>query len=62
MGHYLLLECVGKGGAGVVYRAPNTRLKTLVAIEFLRTDTRSPDSLARLAREAVSTVPRTCPK
>lgn len=51
---YLLLEMVGKGGAGVVYRALHTKLKTLVAVKFLRTDVgeASPSSLERLAQEA----------
>ncbi len=51
---YLLLEMVGKGGAGVVYRALHTKLKTLVAVKFLRTDSGevSPASLERLAQEA----------
>jgi ferredoxin/tRNA A-37 threonylcarbamoyl transferase component Bud32 len=37
VGKYLLLECIGKGGAGVVYRALHTALKRLVAVKFLRT-------------------------
>jgi serine/threonine protein kinase len=54
VGRYLLLECVGKGGAGVVYRALHTTLKTLVAVKFLRPDIGSGDGAAqeRLAREA----------
>jgi ferredoxin/tRNA A-37 threonylcarbamoyl transferase component Bud32 len=35
---YLLLEQVGQGGAGVVYRALHTKLKILVAVKFLRPD------------------------
>jgi serine/threonine protein kinase len=51
---YLLLECVGKGGAGVVYRALHTTLKTLVAVKFLRADLGPAEGSggARLAREA----------
>lgn len=51
---YLLLECVGKGGAGVVYRALHTKLKNLVAVKFLRPDQQASDhgALHRLAREA----------
>ncbi len=53
-GKYLLLECVGKGGAGIVYRALHTTLKTLVAVKFLRPELGSSDGTARerLAREA----------
>ncbi len=51
---YLLLECVGKGGTGVVYRALHTKLKTLVAVKFLRADLGATDNAAleRLALEA----------
>lgn len=52
VGKYLLLEQVGKGGAGVVYRALHTTLKTLVAVKFLRTDTHDEGGRERLAREA----------
>jgi len=53
-GKYLLLECVGKGGSGIVYRALHTTLKTLVAVKFLRPELGSSDGTARerLAREA----------
>jgi len=51
---YLLLERVGKGGSGVVYRALHTKLKTLVAIKFLHLEANSSDgsALERFAREA----------
>lgn len=51
---YLLVECVGRGGAGVVYRALHTKLKTPVAIKFLRADVLSGDAqaLERFTREA----------
>ncbi len=51
---YLLLERVGKGGSGVVYRALHTKLKTLVAIKFLHLEATSADgsALERFAREA----------
>lgn len=52
VGKYLLLEQVGKGGAGVVFRALHTTLKTLVAVKFLRTDTHDEGGRERLAREA----------
>ena len=54
VGKYLLTECIGQGGAGVVFRALHTKLRTPVAVKFLRPDVSDadPDALARLTREA----------
>jgi hypothetical protein len=54
LGKYLLIECIGKGGAGMVYRALHTKLKTPVAVKFLRPDVLAADAdaLTGFTREA----------
>jgi serine/threonine protein kinase len=53
LGHYRIIEKIGAGGMGVVYRAHDDQLDRQVAIKVLPADSlNDPHARARLVREA----------
>src|SRR4051794_7372679 len=51
-GRYVLIEPLGKGGMGVVWKARSTALDVEVAVKLVRGSTPSAEAFKRMAREA----------
>ena len=55
LGNYVILDRLGHGGMGVVYKAQHLRMQRIVALKVLSPDfTKDPEALRRFQREVVA--------
>jgi tRNA A-37 threonylcarbamoyl transferase component Bud32 len=54
IGHYRLIECIGQGGMGTVYKAQHTSLKKTVALKVMTTAVANTGSSARFDQEMIA--------